>query len=192
MKKTLILLALAFSTAALASEMVSNFDHQVHLSKVFKVNNIDCAHCHNFSLDTKSKVIKLTPEASQSSLKLSLQQICHECHRSEEPKYKEAPKACFACHKTMEGIQQIKPMNHNSLAWKTSHTLEARVSGESCTNCHMTSQCAKCHLQRSDISNQNHPRNFRFFHSVQARGQPQRCDACHTKSYCTNCHLGKK
>lgn len=192
MKISALFLFIFFSTSCFASEMVSGFDHDMHLQKVFKSNKIDCAHCHNFSIDTKGKQINLTEEASESILKISLKQICHECHRSDMPRYKEAPKACFTCHKSMENIKKIKPSNHENISWRSSHSIEARVEGEACMNCHMTSTCSKCHLQRNDIEMKNHPKNFRFFHSIQARGQPQRCDACHTKTFCTNCHLGKK
>lgn len=181
-----------FAVSVKASEMTAGFDHETHLNKVFLPNKIDCAHCHNFSLDQSAKEIKLTNEAKESILKISLKQVCHECHSSDMPKYNKAPQTCFTCHRTMEGIKKIKPPNHESISWRTGHSLEARVRGESCMNCHMTSQCSKCHLQRNDVDLRNHPPNFRYFHSVVARGQPQRCDACHAKSFCANCHLGKK
>lgn len=173
-------------------EPIAGFDHEAHLSKVFKPQKMDCSHCHNFSVDEKNQKIELTELAKKSVLKIPLKQICHECHQSEELKYKSAPKTCISCHKTMEGLSKIKPASHENMSWKGHHSLEARVGGESCLNCHMASQCSKCHLQRNDAELRNHPKNFKLFHSIQARGQPQRCDACHTKTFCTNCHLGKR
>ncbi len=186
-----IIFLLGFNLRAFASDMTGGYNHEMHLQKVFKVNSIECSHCHNFNLDPKGKEVKLNQAATASVLKMPLKEICHECHRSEIARYKDAPKTCFTCHKTMENIKRIKPTNHENISWKTTHSIEARVQGESCLNCHMTSQCSKCHLERNDIEMRNHPKNFRFFHSVQARGQPQRCDACHTKTFCVNCHLGK-
>ncbi len=174
------------------SQMTAGFDHQAHLSKVFKPNKIDCMHCHNFNMDQKEKRISFSVAATKSILNRPVKEICHECHRSDLSQYKEAPKACFTCHKGMEDIKKIKPVNHESISWRNSHSLEAKVKGESCNDCHAVSQCSKCHLRRNDIDLQNHPKNYRFYHSVQARAQPQRCDACHTKSYCADCHLGVK
>ncbi|MGZ3650768.1 MAG: cytochrome c3 family protein [Bdellovibrionota bacterium] len=191
---TLLLILSFFYLAPPASslEMSIHFDHTMHLEKVFKTNKISCTHCHNFDVDSGSNQIKLTDETKKSILKLTYKQICHECHQSSLPKYNAAPKNCITCHKGMEGLAKVKPLSHESSSWKTAHAAEARVSGDACTKCHMTSQCAKCHLQREDIQLTNHSRNFKFFHSVEARARPQSCDACHTKTFCTNCHLGKK
>ncbi|MGZ3712966.1 MAG: cytochrome c3 family protein [Bdellovibrionota bacterium] len=192
MKFLALVLLCCFAPPAMAIEIAGRFDHDAHLSKVFKANKIDCTHCHNFSADAKSKEIKFNDSAKNSILKMPVKAICHECHRSDLPQYKNAPKACFTCHRNMEEIGKIKPQNHENVSWKTSHAAEARTNGDACLNCHMTSQCAKCHLQRNDIEMNNHPKNFKFFHSVQARAQPQKCDACHTKSFCVACHMGKK
>ena len=192
MKNLFFLILIIWSSFSMASEMLAGFDHEAHLAKAFKNNKMECTHCHNFSIDQKSNEIKLTEAAKLSVLKMPVKQICHECHRSELLQHKEAPKACFTCHRSMEGIKKIKPTNHESVSWKGSHSIEARVEGDACLSCHMTSQCSKCHLQRNDIEMRNHSANFKFFHSVQARAQPQRCDACHTKTFCVNCHLGKK
>jgi hypothetical protein len=187
-------LFLFFTTVnILASEgQLSKFNHQAHLDGEFKAKNIQCSHCHNFDLDPKSKEIKLNEFAKGSIFKVPVKQICHECHQSSNPEHVNAPQTCFTCHRNMDSINKIKPPNHINLAWKSSHATEARVNSDSCMNCHTTSQCAKCHLQRNNIEMKNHPRNFKFTHSVQARATPQRCDACHTKSYCISCHAGAK
>ena len=187
-----VLLSATVGMPSFASEVAFKFDHDMHLQKVFKKNKIDCMHCHNFSADQNTKKIKLTLDAKKSFFKIPLKQICHECHQSELPQYKDASKVCFTCHNSMEGLNKIKPSNHENSTWKTGHSAEARTNGDYCMNCHMTSQCAKCHLHRDSIELSNHPKNFKYFHSVQARGQPQKCDTCHTKSFCVICHLGKK
>jgi hypothetical protein len=195
MKNYLIinLFILFFQIVISANEgQLSRFDHQAHLDKVFNVKKIDCSHCHNFTLDTKTNEIKLNEFAKGSIFKIPVKQICHECHQSNDPEHANAPQTCFTCHRSMEGIKKIKPANHINLAWKSSHVTEARINSESCMNCHMTSQCAKCHLQRNNIEMKNHPRNFKFVHSVQARATPQRCDSCHTKNFCISCHVGGK
>jgi hypothetical protein len=156
---------LFFQTNLLAgSPMLAKFDHSNHLEKVFKVNSIQCSHCHNFDLDTKTNEIKLNEFAKKSIFKMPLKQICHECHQSAAPEHVKAPQTCFTCHRSMEGINKIKPANHTNLAWKSSHSTEARVNSDYCMNCHMTSQCAKCHLQTNHLEKINHPRNFKFFH----------------------------
>lgn len=175
-----------------ANEMLGRFDHASHLENVFKLNNIKCAHCHNFDLDIKTNEIRLNEFAKKSIFKIPIKQICHECHNSEAPQHVNAPQTCFTCHRSIEGINKIKPENHINLSWKSAHSTEARINSEYCLNCHITSQCAKCHLQRNNIEKKNHSRNFKFFHSVQARTTPQRCDSCHNKSYCISCHIGNK
>lgn len=179
----------AFAGKSLLEE---KFDHAIHTSKVFNPLRFECSKCHNFSLEESSG--KLVPHADleKSAFRISLREMCHQCHQSAESRFAEAPKACYNCHSSPSGLSAIKPDNHNNGSWKSWHSLEARVAGESCLNCHTTSQCVKCHTQRNDITQRNHPRNFRVTHSIQARMQPQRCDACHTKSYCTNCHMGAK
>lgn len=179
------------SSSTSSSNMISHFRHDDHIEKVFKPLQVDCTHCHNFTKDEANHSFSLNDKTKDTIFKMPLKQICHECHQSQAPQYEKAPKACFTCHQNMEGLRKIKPASHENISWKSTHSLEARVQGESCMNCHMTSQCSQCHLHRNSVEMKNHPRNFRFFHSVQARGQPQRCDACHAKTYCTNCHLGK-
>jgi Cytochrome c7 and related cytochrome c len=141
-----------FSTGrALGLEMSIRFDHDMHLEKVFQPNSISCNHCHNFETSPHSREIHFNESTQKSILKLTHKQICHECHQSPLPQYNAAPKSCLTCHRTMEGLAKVKPLSHESSSWKSNHSTEARVSGDLCTKCHMTSQCTKCHLQRQDI-----------------------------------------
>jgi hypothetical protein len=174
------------------SEMITKYDHPMHIAKVFNPLNIECSHCHNFAIDKATGRAIPNNKLNESIFKLPLKEICHECHRSAETKYETAPKACYTCHRGMTNLSAVRPENHNNISWKNSHATEARVAGDSCMNCHMSSQCVKCHTQRNDVELRNHSRNFRFMHSVYARLQPQKCDSCHMKSFCTNCHLGKR
>ncbi len=172
--------------------VAERFDHEMHVEKVFKPLKVSCSQCHHFHLAADSKTIVPDEGLAKSTFRAPFKQMCHECHRSEEPRYHAAVKTCYTCHSSEAELSAVKPQNHKSVAWKTSHALEARVSGGECLNCHMTSQCVKCHTQRNDIRMRNHTRNFRYTHSVQARMQPQRCDACHTKTFCIDCHVGRK
>ena len=193
MKKILLLILTTvwFYSAAFAVEANLAFDHVLHENKVFSKFKIDCGHCHNFSYDSATKKIRPNKDFKKTTFSQDLKNICHECHRSAEIKYKRASKTCYTCHQSTDRLQAIVPKNHSNISWKTSHATNARVDGESCMNCHTTSRCVKCHLQQNDIEFKTHSANFKFFHSVQARAQPQRCDSCHSKSFCVNCHIGR-
>lgn len=180
-----------FSAASMADGMTDRFDHEKHIEQIFKPQGIKCSTCHNFSQEEGSKKLIPNENFSKSTFSKPLKDICHSCHRSAETTQKEAPKECYACHRNIDNLKAIKPKNHENMAWKNAHATEARINGQACMNCHITSHCVKCHLRRNDIELSNHSRNFKFFHSVQARTQPQRCDACHSKSFCINCHSGK-
>lgn len=181
----------AITPGARGAEITARFDHEFHRLKVFEPRKVQCSHCHFFSQETQGKKITLDPQFKDTSLKLPLKQICHECHQSPESQHPNAPKECYACHRSLESLDKIKPLNHKNVAWKDSHSTVARIQGDSCFSCHTQSTCTKCHLQRNDIQMNNHSRNFRFFHSVQARLQPQKCGTCHTTNFCVGCHLGK-
>ena len=170
--------------------ILSVFDHQFHEKKVFEPQKIDCSRCHNFSLDPSTKKVIPTLDLKFSSFKKPYKEICHSCHTGGEKEYSSAPRTCYTCHRSFENILVIKPRDHENLAWKSAHSTAARVNGQSCMNCHMVSQCVKCHLRREDVEPVNHSRNFRYYHSLQVRQQPHRCDACHTKTFCVKCHLG--
>lgn len=190
---TLILtILIGASTSWAAVDRLGKFNHDGHLNKIFKPQNIECSHCHNYTHDANSNKVVFNDQAQFSIFKRSLKEICHECHQSDSPKHKDAPQTCFTCHSSFEDIRNVKPANHGNIVWKTTHSLDARISGDSCFNCHTTSQCSKCHFDRNDIELANHSRNYKFTHSVQARATPSRCDSCHTKSYCISCHMGKK
>lgn len=178
-----------------ANPMIKKFNHDLHDEKVFVPNQIKCDSCHNLEVDSAGKY-KANANLDKSTFKKPVKAICHECHKVEDKQFDakvsgNAPKSCYTCHDSFEKISVIKPENHQSTFWKSTHGAKARMDGVSCTNCHSNSQCSTCHTQRNDISPKNHLRNFRFYHSVEARMAPQRCNACHTKSYCTQCHLGK-
>jgi Zn finger protein HypA/HybF involved in hydrogenase expression len=185
----IFLLAVLFVRVSQTQIVQDQFNHQAHLERA--LNGVQCKHCHNFSLNEKTNTIELNEAAKISILRMPVKQICHECHNTSTP-HQNAPQTCFTCHSSTDAIKKIKPQNHINLTWKTSHSLEARVQGESCLNCHVNSQCAKCHLQKNNFELKNHSRNFKYFHSVQARATPQKCDTCHSKTFCIDCHLGKK
>lgn len=168
---------------------VERFDHEEHLRKVFYPAKVECSSCHAFKVDPVTRRAQPLADLARSSLTREPREICHECHRSGEAKWAEAPKACTTCHRSMESLTRAMPSDHRGVGWKFSHSTQARIRGEACQDCHSVSQCAKCHLHRNDEQFANHSRNFRYTHSVAARAQPARCDACHTQSYCTTCHL---
>ncbi len=176
---------------AFATEISDHFDHDLHLAKVFKPNKVECSHCHLFSLDAASGKVTIESQAKETILRLTTKQICHECHQSPETKYVNAPKGCFTCHRGLESLNLIMPLNHKNVTWKTSHSTVARVQGDKCLDCHNPSSCTKCHFQRNDIQMRNHTRNFRFYHSIDARLQPQKCTTCHAVNFCISCHLAK-
>ncbi len=173
-------------------DVTARFDHDFHLDKVIAVRGLQCDYCHNFKVDPKTKTAVFLPGMSTSALNRPVKAICHECHQSAEAKNKAAPKECYTCHRSQESLRDIKPRNHQNIGWAQGHSTNARIDGDSCMNCHTTSQCVKCHQRRNDVEFKNHSRNFRFYHSVVARAQPQKCDTCHSKSFCIDCHSGKK
>lgn len=187
-----LLTPLGRSVFAATSILAERYNHDFHDAKVFKPLGFECAKCHNFALDKVTKQLTPTNDLKKSMFRIPLKEVCHQCHRSTDPRFVDAPKTCYTCHYNPAGLSAIMPPSHSNVVWKSTHGAEARIGGDSCLNCHVTSQCVKCHSERNDIELRNHPRNFRFYHSVQARLQPQRCDTCHTKSFCTNCHLGIK
>lgn len=176
--------------AEISDNVLAIFDHQMHERKVFAVQKIDCSRCHNFSLDASTQRVIPNENLRFSSFNKPFKEICHSCHTGGEKAYSAAPHTCYTCHRRFENILSIKPRDHENLAWKQAHSTAARVNGQSCMNCHMISQCVKCHLRRQNVEPMNHSRNYRYFHSIQVRAEPQRCDACHTTSFCENCHLG--
>ncbi len=175
---------------AAASAILEKYDHEMHENKVFKENKIECSYCHNFEFSGKSYKAKLKSDIDKSTFVKPMKELCHSCHNNAETRFPKAPQTCFTCHRTLENLKSIKPQNHYGVDWNHNHSLNARVSDDSCVNCHSTSQCVKCHVGRDTVFQQNHSRNFRFYHSIEARFEPHKCDTCHTKNYCMNCHLG--
>jgi hypothetical protein len=171
---------------------MSRFNHEAHVTGAFKTMKFDCSGCHNFTLASDNSEVKAEAGLTKSSLKSSdFKSLCHQCHNTEDNRFKAAPKECIICHSNTDLSKVIKPISHQNAAWKTTHSLNARTEGTSCLNCHIQADCLKCHLRRNDIEMVNHSRNFKFTHSVEARAQPHRCDACHTQNYCIKCHMGK-
>lgn len=174
-------------------DVLSRFDHEEHDRKVFRPKSVSCKHCHNFKVDERTG--KAIPEEAlrKSSFRRDFKSICHGCHVSAEAAGKlNAPQACYTCHRSSENLRAIKPRNHMNIGWAGAHATNARIDGDACLNCHMTSFCVQCHQRRNDIELRNHSRNFRLTHSVQARAQPHKCDSCHSRSFCVECHLGRK
>lgn len=170
---------------------LSRFSHESHEKGAFKTMQFSCSACHNFTIVKDSIPAKAEPGLTNSTFKNDLKTTCHQCHNTEDTKFKDAPKECIICHTSTEVNKQIKPLSHQNASWKTTHSLNARTEGSSCLNCHIQADCLKCHLRRNDIEMKNHSRNFKFTHSVEARSQPHRCDACHTQNFCVKCHVGK-
>ena len=185
------LMLLSLGVHADSASIMAKFDHQMHEQKVLPALKLSCSFCHNFELSADQKTAKATPGLASSAFKKPLKEVCHQCHNTEAGQFRAVPKSCFLCHSDRSAMQKIKPKNHENIAWKNSHALNAEVATGSCLNCHMTSQCVTCHLRRTDIEMKNHSRNFRFTHSVIARAQPQKCDACHVQNFCVTCHMGR-
>lgn len=174
---------------ATETDILRKYDHDRHERLVFGPAKIDCSHCHNFSqADGKWK---LEDKLKASTFRKPVGQICHECHQGAVAEFRNAPKACYTCHTSLENMKQIKPQSHSSGDWAHGHGTNARSNAESCTTCHSNSQCVKCHARRDTVLPVNHSRNFKFTHSIEARAQPQKCDTCHSKGYCIRCHMGK-
>jgi hypothetical protein len=171
--------------------IITRFNHESHENGAFKTMQFNCSNCHNFTLGADNVQVKAEPALATSSLKANLQTLCHQCHNTKDARFKAVPKECVLCHNSSDLSKVIKPINHQNAAWKTTHSLNARIEGSSCLNCHIQADCLKCHLRRNDIEMVNHSRNFKFTHSVEARAQPHRCDACHTQNFCVKCHIGK-
>jgi hypothetical protein len=166
----------------------SKFDHQFHVTNVFAKNNFQCSQCHNLE-NTNNGKLKATDLLESKTFKLSTKEMCHQCHQGSA--YPSAPKECFTCHDTSERLQNIKPLDHQNINWKSgAHAGLARADSGSCMNCHTNNQCIKCHTSRNSVINQNHSKNYRYFHSIEARMNPAKCATCHTETYCIRCHLG--
>lgn len=191
MSKILMALIWLFAGVLFASDSVKGFNHSLHEKNAFKNLKIECSACHNFSINADGLHASASPEIKESNFKSEMKSLCHQCHQSQNSKFRVTPKTCVLCHTESDSLKKIKPLNHQTSSWKKTHALNARVESTSCMNCHIQSQCVKCHVNRNDIAMKNHNRNFRFTHSIEARGQPQRCDACHSQSFCIKCHLGK-
>lgn len=172
--------------------ILRKFDHDMHSTKVFSPNRIECSHCHNLEMDATDKKATAKSGLTQTTFAKPPREICHECHQSTAPAYRSAAQACFVCHSGASDMLSITPKSHSNISWRTSHSLDAKTNPEVCMKCHTTSQCTQCHLSKTDIELNRHTRNFKFFHSVEARMRPHTCDTCHTKTYCTSCHMGKQ
>lgn len=186
-----IILINSFFISTSFSGVLSRFNHEAHEKGAFKTMQFNCSGCHNFTITKDSIPAKAEPGLTSSTFKYDIKTTCHQCHNTEDTKYKEAPKECILCHSNTDASKQIKPLSHQNAEWKTTHSLNARTEGSLCLNCHIQADCLKCHLRRNDIEMKNHSRNFKFTHSVEARSQPHRCDACHTQNFCIKCHIGK-
>ena len=173
-------------------DILNRFDHEKHDAKAFKSFGFACDRCHNFKLDSKTNKLMPNEKLVNTAMRVDLKTICHECHNTGDAKYVSVTQTCVTCHRSAEDLKTIKPRNHANVAWKSAHASNARIDGENCMACHVTSQCVQCHQRRNDIEMKNHSRNFRFTHSIVARMQPHRCDSCHTRSFCSDCHRGKK
>ena len=171
--------------------IISRFNHAAHENGAFKNLQFSCSGCHNFTVGPDNIHAKAEAGLALSTFKADLKTTCHQCHNTEDTRFKAAPKQCILCHAKTDISKTIKPLSHQNSEWKTTHSLNARTEGSSCLNCHIQSECLKCHLRRNDIEMLNHSRNFKFTHSVEARAQPHRCDACHTQNFCIKCHIGK-
>ncbi|OFZ20325.1 MAG: hypothetical protein A2Z20_04495 [Bdellovibrionales bacterium RBG_16_40_8] len=182
-----------FSAVIFASDnesILAHFDHDLHNTKAFPSLNFKCSKCHNVKEDSTNKQITLEPDLEKATFRVKTSELCHQCHKTTDSRYSAVPKACTICHRAIENLQKIKPLNHSNVSWKQGHATQARITGNECLSCHSKSTCTKCHLQRNENNLVNHDRNFRFYHSVQARLEPHRCTSCHTQSYCVKCHLG--
>jgi len=188
-----LILIIAGTSFAESASPLSHFDHEFHSDRVFSQRKIFCEQCHNFRLNTETNKIVPTQDLHKSAFKKEFKDICHSCHVQEAAAMgAPSPKACYSCHQGTDAMKTIKPQNHNNVGWARSHSMEARVDGSSCQECHTNSECVHCHLRRNDIEMKNHTRNFRYTHSIEARAQPQSCDSCHAKHFCIDCHLGEK
>jgi len=105
---------------------------------------------------------------------------CVACHVA-----RSAPLECSTCHRgklPSDRIRDPEWARAHGPNWKTEHgTGDLR----SCTGCHATAECRKCHLV--DVP---HPANFGSTHGKQAlKAGRKTCLTCHKKSsYCDGCH----
>jgi hypothetical protein len=131
--------------------------------------------------------------------------VCSACHDGGQ-----AVMDCAACH---IGTGNLRPEDHHE-DWLTGHGPEARISDESCRQCHQESSCEECHQgfrliednfggfsllgpdmpslegEKGLVKRQVHQLNYLYIHPIEAKGKSMDCNICHEQSdFCASCHL---
>lgn len=154
----------------------------------------DCSECHT---EHKGRAAKIAPinektfKHAQTDFELKgmhadVKTECKDCHKP-NIKYRDAPKACNACHKKddkHEGTLGVSCENcHSEKNWKdTKETFDHNKTKFALEGRHADVKCADCHL------------------SKKYREAPKDCYSCHKKddkhkgvfgTKCANCHTAK-
>ena len=104
---------------------------------------------------------------------------CVSCHQRQN-----APAECDTCHQGRVQTERLRRgpwrVTHGP-GWESTH---AMGDYDTCSTCHATNFCAKCHGVPVP-----HPVSFGSTHGRYALADQASCDTCHgTQSFCSDCH----
>jgi hypothetical protein len=143
--------------------VAAHFSHQAHVD-----GGMACETCHGPSALGEPHL----PAKSQ----------CRTCH--ETASYLTD---CRYCHGEME---PLIPFTHVK-QWYWLHGVDARISEESCANCHTQIDCQDCHTG-NNVRPRSHTLNYAFNHALDARGREMQCATCHQEpGFCQACHIAE-
>ncbi len=145
----------------------------------------ECGTCH---LDPENPAA-VPPVTAPASFAHELHDglTCDRCHgmftaESVKPALPAVPD-CRLCH----GEKDVQPSDHDLVAWRGDHGLEAAFGTEECAVCHTQASCDECH-QGVNLYGSPHPVSWAFNHGIEAAWGGD-CLACHeTRETCTSCH----
>lgn len=152
------------------------YDHALH-ARVNEKAKKGCVDCHTFD-SSKPGSLEVELLAARGS-------ICHGCHAPERGRSWGAPKECRTCH-ACSG----KPTSHTA-DWARAHGAEARLSGSTCTACHKSTDCIRCHERKDSPGYGPHERGWDKTHAVAASVNPASCGTCHQQQDCARCHASR-
>ena len=148
---------------------------RVVISKGYRIDHFSCAE-DNLCVDCHSNT------AHGDAIRwprISQMDDCLRCHNVAE-----VSSSCDTCHDTRTRHERL-----GVGAWATTHgagweTLHGMGDGSTCTACHPSGYCVRCHGVELP-----HGPDFMRRHSTVAVEAPDSCEGCHDQeSFCDGCH----
>jgi len=200
-----------------APAAAQQFDHQKHLPLFSNCTDCHtavrqdepfpdptfCMACHDGSMQPRVSWSPPGPSGANLKFRHSVHpatEQCSMCHVENDVVVRPVVSQCFQCHGIQGShfeapdcnvchTQPPAPPSHTS-GWRERHGGEAAASPETCSTCHVRSDCLDCHRPSAAApAGGYHPTGFLESHPVAAyRGETQ-CTDCHNVgAFCQTCH----